>query len=34
LNIGFTGDRDSVPHLQRLSAYTDEAVLELEQALG
>lgn len=32
-NIGFTGDRDSLPHLQRLAVYTGEALEELEKAL-
>lgn len=29
-NIGFTGSRDSLPHLQRLAVYTGEALDELE----
>ncbi|MBC7174390.1 MAG: DUF1298 domain-containing protein, partial [Polyangiaceae bacterium] len=33
LNFGFTGDRDSLPHLQRLAVYAREALVELEQAL-
>lgn len=33
LDIGFTGGRDSLPHLQRLAGYTADAVAELEQAL-
>jgi len=28
--IGFVGDRDSLPHLQRLAVYTGEALQELE----
>jgi len=34
LGVGFVGDRDSLPHLQRLAVYTGEALDELEQALG
>jgi hypothetical protein len=34
LNFGFIGDRDTVPHLQRLAVYTGEALKELEDALG
>lgn len=34
LGLGFTGDRDSLPHLQRLALYTGEALTELEAALG
>jgi len=30
LNFGFTGDRDALPHLQRLAVYSREALLELE----
>jgi WS/DGAT/MGAT family acyltransferase len=33
LNFGFVGDRDTVPHLQRLAVYTGDALKELEQAL-
>ncbi len=33
-NIGFTGCRDSLPHLQRLAVYTGEALDELEAALA
>jgi diacylglycerol O-acyltransferase / wax synthase len=29
-NIGFTGSRDSLPHLQRLAVYASEALDELE----
>ncbi|PPJ25534.1 hypothetical protein C5E41_19685 [Nocardia nova] len=32
-NIGFTGDRDSLPHLQRLAVYTGRALEELEDAV-
>lgn len=34
LNFGFTGARDTLPHMQRLSVYTGEALEELEQMLG
>lgn len=34
LNFGFTGDRDAVPHLQRLAIYTGEVLAETEKALG
>ena len=34
LNIGFTGARDTLPHLQRLAVYAGRAVEELEQLLG
>ena len=34
LNFGFIGDRDALPHLQRLAVYTGDALAELEQALG
>ena len=30
LNFGFTGDRDALPHLQRLAVYSREALEELE----
>lgn len=33
-NIGFTGCRDSLPHLQRLAVYAGEALGELEAALA
>jgi WS/DGAT/MGAT family acyltransferase len=33
LNFGFIGDRDTVPHLQRLAVYSGEALKELEDAL-
>jgi len=32
-NIGFTGCRDSLPHLQRIAVYAGEALDELEAAL-
>ncbi|WP_203231045.1 WS/DGAT/MGAT family O-acyltransferase [Nocardioides caldifontis] len=32
--IGFTGCRDSLPHLQRVAVYSGEALQELEEALG
>jgi len=31
--FGFTGCRDTVPHLQRLAVYCGEALSELEQAV-
>jgi diacylglycerol O-acyltransferase / wax synthase len=34
LTFGFTGCRDTVPHLQRLAVYTGEAVAALEAALS
>lgn len=34
LNIGFTGARDTLPHLQRLAVYTGKAVDELERLLA
>ncbi len=34
MNFGFTGCRDSMPHLQRLAVYTGEALEELEAALA
>lgn len=34
MHVGFTGCRDTVPHLQRLAVYTGDAVDELEAALG
>jgi WS/DGAT/MGAT family acyltransferase len=33
-NIGFTGCRDSIPHLQRIAVYSGEALAELESALS
>ena len=34
MNFGFIGDRDAVPHLQRLAVYTGEALVALERGLG
>jgi diacylglycerol O-acyltransferase len=34
MSIGFVGDRDSLPHLERLAAYTGAAFDQLEQALA
>ncbi|RLA51241.1 MAG: wax ester/triacylglycerol synthase family O-acyltransferase [Gammaproteobacteria bacterium] len=31
LNVGFTGARDTLPHLQRLAVYMGKAVADLEQ---
>lgn len=33
LNIGFTGARDTLPHLQRLAVYLGQALNELEQVV-
>jgi hypothetical protein len=33
-NIGFTGSRDTLPHLQRMAVYAGEALVELESTLG
>lgn len=33
LNFGFTGCRDSLPHMQRVATYTGEALSELETLL-
>lgn len=33
LNFGFTGARDTLPHMQRLAVYTGEALEELEDVL-
>jgi diacylglycerol O-acyltransferase len=33
LNIGFTGARDTLPHLQRLAVYTRRALEDLEELL-
>ena len=33
-NIGYTGCRDNLPHLQRIAVYSGEALEELEVALG
>jgi diacylglycerol O-acyltransferase len=34
LNFGFTGARDTLPHMQRLSVYTGEALEELAKLLA
>ncbi|MGH8461261.1 MAG: WS/DGAT/MGAT family O-acyltransferase [Stenotrophobium sp.] len=34
LNIGFTGSRDSLPHLQKMAVYAGEALDELEVLLA
>ncbi len=34
INFGFTGCRDTLPHMQRLAVYMGEALLELEEAIG
>ncbi len=34
LAFGFTGCRDTLPHMQRIATYTGEALEELEQALA
>ncbi|MFT7580304.1 MAG: diacylglycerol O-acyltransferase [Myxococcota bacterium] len=34
LNFGFTGCRDSLPHMQRLAVYTGEALEELDRILS
>ncbi|MBD8525950.1 WS/DGAT/MGAT family O-acyltransferase [Pseudomarimonas arenosa] len=34
LNFGFTGCRDSLPHMQRVATYTGEALSELESVLA
>ena len=34
LNFGFTGARDTMPHLQRLAVYMGQALDELEKLLG
>ena len=33
IDIGFIGDRDGMPHLQRLAVHTGEALAELENAV-
>jgi len=33
-DVGFTGCKDSVPHLQRIAVYAGDALDELESALG
>ena len=34
MNFGFIGDREAVPHLQRLAVYTGESLTALERGLG
>ncbi len=34
LNFGFTGCRNTVPHMQRMAVYMGEALEELEDAIG
>ena len=34
VTLGFVGCRDTIPHLQRLAIYTDDALDELEAAIG
>ena len=34
LNIGFTGARDTLPHLQRMAVYLGKAVADLEELLA
>jgi WS/DGAT/MGAT family acyltransferase len=34
LNLGFIGDRDALPHLQRLAVHTGAALAELDAAAG
>src|SRR3546814_4890368 len=34
LNFGFTGCRDSLPHMQHLAIYMGDALIELEAAYG
>jgi len=34
LNFGFTGARDTLPHMQRLAVYTGEALDELQKVLA
>lgn len=34
VNFGFTGARDTLPHMQNLAVYTGEALLELERILS
>lgn len=33
-NIGYTGCRDSLPHMQRIATYSEDALAELEKAVG
>jgi diacylglycerol O-acyltransferase / wax synthase len=32
--VGYTGCRDTLPHLQRVAVYSGEELEELEAALG
>jgi len=34
LNVGFTGSRDNLPHLQKMAIYASEALDELEREFG
>ncbi len=34
LDVGFIGDREALPHLQRLAVHTGEALEELEAAVS
>ena len=34
LNFGFTGARDTLPHMQHLAVYTGEALAQLEEIAG
>ena len=34
MNFGFIGDREAVPHLQRLAVHTGRALTALERGLG
>jgi WS/DGAT/MGAT family acyltransferase len=34
LNFGFTGCRDTLPHMQRLAVYAGEAMVELKKVFG
>jgi hypothetical protein len=34
LNVGFIGDRDALPHLQRLAVHTGEALAALDAAVS
>jgi WS/DGAT/MGAT family acyltransferase len=33
-NVGFIGDRDALPHLQRLAVYTGDALAQLDHAIA
>ena len=33
LNVGFTGSRDCLPHLQRIAVYAGDALEELDRLL-